>query len=197
MVLPHLLVSGCVLLWPVDEFVPFTTGGEVYESHCLAVKSMKYKLDGAELSVGISGNGSQKYPHHLYFYMTPAVGQTVRVPVPEVRVQPLDGRPVRLHMITGWLDNDAEYDGQTGSMQRAAPTDPTAPMNGRVIKRTFNNRPFERRYSFSTRVMLEPPPTPGYRITLPGIEVDGKLHQLAPIEFRFRTRIEWFAPLNC
>jgi hypothetical protein len=54
---------------------------------------------------------------------------------------------------------------------------------------------FPIRYAF--RLELTNVRDTSFRVMLPTFDVDGKRHTFAPIEFKHRTRVEWFAPINC
>jgi hypothetical protein len=51
--------------------------------------------------------------------------------------------------------------------------------------------------TFVAIVSLSATPASGYRVQLPPMEINGKLHNFAPIDYQARGRVDFMVPVNC
>ncbi|MEQ1515312.1 MAG: hypothetical protein ABL931_02345 [Usitatibacteraceae bacterium] len=194
------VLGGCIAVLPVGEFVPATADGTVHTSHCVGAKSVRYEFDGVPAWVTLDGSGSEKRPVRLTMGLILADGRVARVPSPEIRVKPLDERPEEILPLPAWERNVLRrMKTKRNRLERV--TVETGPASGPLVGVKPNDggdvmgRPMEKWFTVS--IPLASPIASGYRIHLPAIEINGKLHPIAPIEFRHQYRLEFMAPLNC
>jgi hypothetical protein len=51
--------------------------------------------------------------------------------------------------------------------------------------------------TFAVTMSLSATPASGYRVQLPPMEINGKLHNFAPIDYQRQRRVETMVPVNC
>ncbi len=169
------LLAGCIAIVPITEYVPTTTDGVVHTSNCLGAKSVRYNIDG--VPVWISLDRGIDDPLQLVLGMTLAEGQVVRVPTPAIGIKPIDTHPEEMRPLTAPA---------AGPILGGLPADGEDVMFGHVKAKTF-----------VAIVSLSATPVSGYRVQLPAMEISGKLHNFAPIDYQRRGRVEFMVPVNC
>ncbi len=194
------VLGGCIAVLPVGEFMPATADGIVHTSNCVGAKSVRYDLDGVPAWVALHGSGSEKQPIQLTIGLILADGRVARVPFPEIRIRPLDERQEETLPLPTWERNVLRrMKTKRNRLERV--TVETGPASGPLVGGKPNDgddvigRPTAK--SFTVSIPLASPTASGYRIQLPAIEINGKLHPIAPIEFRHQYRLEFMVPLNC
>ena len=194
------ILGGCIAVLPVGEFMPATADGIVHTSNCLGDKSVRYDFDGVPMWVALHGSGSENQPIRLTIGLSLADGRIAHVPSPEIRIRSLDERPEQTLPLPAWERNVLRMMKlKRNRLERV--TVETGPASGPLVGGKPNDgddvmgRPAAK--SFTVSIQLGTPSAPGYRIQLPAIEINGKMHTIAPIEFRHQYRLEFMVPLNC
>ena len=193
-------LGGCIAILPVGEFMPATADGTVHTANCVGAKSVRYDFGGVPAWVSLNGSGSEKRPIRLTIGLVLADGHVARVPSPEIRIKPLDGRPEEIRALPAWERNVLRRM-KTKRNRLEHVTVETGPASGPLIGGKPNDgddvmaRPTAK--SFTVTIPLGSPIASGYRIQLPAIEINGKTHPIAPIEFQHQYRLEFMVPLNC
>ena len=193
-------IAGWIAVVPVAEFMPATTEGMIHTSNCMGAKSVRHDFDGVPVWVSLSGSGADHPPTRLAMGLTLAEGRVARIPIPDIRVKPLDERPEQSFPLPAW---------ERRVLRRVKPksnrlepvTVETGPASGPLVGGKPNDgedvmgRPAAK--SFVVNIPLGDFSAPGYRVQLPSIEIDGTVHTIAPIEYRLQYRMEFMVPLNC
>lgn len=194
------LIAGCVAVLPVGEFVPASADGKVHTSNCLGSKRVSYDFDGVPVGVSLGGSGAEEPPSRLNIWLTLSEGRIARIPAPEIRIRPLGEGSEKIHSLPTWERSVLRFI-KPNSKRLERVTVETAPATGPLVggKPDDGGAVFNRQIArtFNISVPLGGLPAPGYRIQLPAIEIDGKLHTVAPIEYRHQVRLEFMVPLNC
>ena len=194
-------IAGCIAVLPVGEFVPATTDGKVVNTstHCLGSKNVGYNFDGVPMTVFLRPSGPSSDPLQLKIILSLAEGRVARIPSPEIRIKPLDDGPEEVRLLPLWKRTVLRLL-PPRNKQLQDVTVETGPATGPLVggkpneENHFGYRPASK--VFTVTVPLSDLPS-GYRIQLPAIEIDGKLHTVAPIEYRHQVRLEFMVPLNC
>lgn len=194
------VLGGCIAVFPVGEFMPSTVDGKIHTSNCLGAKSVRYDFDGVPAWARLDNNGSKNQALQLTMGLTLADGSVARVPSPEIRVKPIDEQPEEIQPLPTWQRNVLrKMKTKRNQLERVAIE--TAPASGPLVGGKPDDgddvvgRPNAK--SFTVSIPLASPAASGYRIQLPAIEINGKMHAIAPIEFRYQRRLEFMVPLNC
>ncbi len=196
------MLSGCIAVLPITEYIPTTTGGVINTSNCVGRKSVRYDFDGVPLSIfvrsgGVTG-GSSDSPQ-LLLRLPLDEGQTARFSTPEVRIKPLDGTPEEGRALPMWertvlrivKPNSKRYERVTVETVPAADTlIGGKPNDGEGVMMLTHYKFFDMSIPLGAAAA-------GYRVTLPTIEINGKPHTIAPIEYQKHHRLKFMVPINC
>lgn len=193
------MLAGCVAVVPITEYVPTTTGGVVHTSNCLGAKSVRYNIDGVPVWISLDrGIGD---PLQLVVGMTLADGQVVRIPMPAIGIKPVDTHPEQTRPLPMWERKVFRFI-KPGSNRLERVTVETAPANGPIL----GGMPavgddvmigHAKAKTFLVTVSLSVTPASGYRVQMPAMEINGKLHNFAPIDYQKQRRAEFMVPVNC
>jgi hypothetical protein len=193
-------IAGCIAVLPIGEFVPIATDGKIHTSNCLGTKRVSYNFDGVPVSVWLSGSGSEDPPSRLNVVLTLAEGRIAQIPAPLLRTKPMSEGPEKIHSLPTWERSVVRFM-KPNSKRLERVTVETAPAAGPLIGGKPNDgdgvlghNPAK---TFNISIPLGGLPAPGYLVQLPAIEIDGKLHTVAPIEYRHQYRVEFMVPVNC
>ena len=193
-------IAGCIAFVPVAELMPSTTGGTIHTSNCMGTRTVRYDFDGVPIWVSVRSNGPDTPPSRLTMGLILAEGHIARIPAPVIRIKPLDERPEESHPLTAWERSVLRRIKPQGSRLERVIVE-TGPAAGPLVGGTPHDGDdvvgHATAKAFSISIPLAAPPAPGYRVQLPSIEIDGKVHTFAPIEYRLQYRVEFMVPLNC
>ncbi|MFN5028263.1 MAG: hypothetical protein ACK5D9_03915 [Burkholderiales bacterium] len=193
------MLAGCIAIVPITDYVPTTTGGVVHTSNCLGAKSVRYNIDG--VPVWISLDRGIRDPLQLVVGMTLAEGQAVRIPTPAIGIKPIDTHPEEMRPLPMWERQVFRFI-KPGSNRLERVTVETAPATGPIL----GGLPADgddvmighaKAKTFVAIVSLSATPASGYRVQLPAMEINGTLHNFAPIDYQQRGRVEFMVPVNC
>lgn len=193
------MLAGCIAIVPITEYVPTTTDGVVHTSNCLGAKTVRYNIDG--VPVWISLDRGIDDPLQLVVGMTLAEGQVVRVPTPAIGIKPIDTHPEEMRPLPMWERKVFRFI-QPRSNRLERVTVETAPAAGPIL----GGLPADgedvmfghvKAKTFVAIVSLSATPASGYRVQLPPMEINGKLHNFAPIDYQQRGRVDFMVPVNC
>jgi hypothetical protein len=196
------MLSGCIAVLPISEYVPTTTGGVVNTSNCVGRKSVQYDFNGVPLSIfvrsgGVTG-GSSDSPQ-LLLRLPLDEGQTARFSTPEFRIKTLDGTTEEGRTLPAW-ERIISRAVKPNSKRYERVTVETVPIADALVGAKPNDGadvmlqiPYK---IFSMSIPLGAAAS-GYRVTLPTIEINGKPHTIAPIEYQKQLRLEFMVPINC
>jgi hypothetical protein len=193
-------IAGCIAVVPVAEFMPATTDGTLDTSHCMGAKSVRHVFDGVPVWVYLSGSGTDSSPARLTMGLALAEGRVARIPAPEIRIRPLDAVTEQGFLLPAW-ERSVLRKMKTRRNRLERVIVETGPPSGPLVGGTPDDggdvmgRPTTK--SFVVSIALAALPARGYRVELPAIEIDGRLHAIAPIEYRQQLRVEFMVPLNC
>ncbi len=196
-------LAGCIAVLPVTEYIPTTTGGVVRTSNCLGMHSVRYDFDGVPMSVSVrsgdAGGGSSDSPQ-LALSLSLMEGQIVRFTTAEIRIKPLDGRLEENRAMPAWERIVSRRVKPTSKRYERVAVE-TVPAAESLIGGNPNDvddvMPRRADKMFSMNIPLGTPAATGYRVTLPTIEINGKQHTIAPIDYQKQRRLELMAPINC
>jgi hypothetical protein len=193
-------IAGCIAVVPIAEFVPTTTDGTIHTSNCMGNKSVRHDFDGVPVWVYLSGSGTDSSPSRLTMGLSLGEGRVARIPVPVIRIKPLDERPEQSFPLPAWQRTVLrKMKTKRNRLERVVVE--TGPASGPLVGGRPDDgpdvmgRPVTK--SFVVNIPLAALPARGYRVELPAIEINGKLHAIAPIEYRQHLRVEFMVPLNC
>ncbi len=192
------MLVGCIAIVPISEYVPTTTGGVVHASNCLGAKSVRYNIDG--VPVWISLDRGMGDPLQLVVGVTLAEGQIVRVPMPAIGIKPIDTHPEEVRPLPMW-ERKVFRPIKPRSNRLERVTVETAPAAGPII----GGIPADgddvigqaRTKTFAVIMSLSATPALGYRVQLPAMDINGKVHNFAPIDYQRQRRVEFMVPVNC
>jgi hypothetical protein len=195
--------SGCIAVLPISEYIPTTAGGTVNTSNCVGRKSVRYDFDGVpvylSMRAGSMSGGSSDNPQ-LVMTLSLTEGQTVRFPTPEIRVKPADGTSEEVRALPAWQRTATRLVKPNRSLLETVTVETvlaTDPLVGAKINDGEGFRSYGSAKIFRMYVSLGATPATGYRVTLPAIEINGKLHTIAPIDYEKQLRLEFMVPINC
>jgi hypothetical protein len=192
------VLSGCIAVLPISEYVPTTSDGIVHTSNCLSAKTVQYRLGTVPVSVWFGSSGSE--PPQLTIGLNLSEGQVVGFPVPEVRVTPIDEGAPEVRHLPQW-ERKVFRRMKPGGNRLERVTVETAPATGPLVGGIPNDGAdvmgLGNAKSFKATIPMRAGQKTGYRIELPAIEINGRLYEIGPIEYRLQRRVEIMAPLNC
>lgn len=183
---------------PVADFEASSPDGRVNVSNCMGMQSVIHEREGLRTYIRIYGGGGEGDPAWIRVVLIPATGSEIRFPNTTIRVKPLDERLEKVIPLPPWQRSALRKIGRNALRDE---TVETLPPGGPMVGGVANNGPdyFLKGQPkvYFVHVMLSDLHAGGYRVTLPEMTVDGKALNFAPMEFRRRVRVEWFAPINC
>ncbi|MBL8522181.1 MAG: hypothetical protein JNN20_00690 [Betaproteobacteria bacterium] len=180
--------------------MPSTEDGKVNTSNCLGTKSVRYDFDGVPMWVSLRGSGAKDPPSQLVMGLTLADGHTARIPVPEIRLKPLNDGAEESYPLPAWERSVLRWK-LSRNKQLERVTVETGPAAGPLIggkpndgDNIFGPAPTK---TFVASIPLKGLPAPAYHVQLPAIEINGKLHAVEPIKYRHEVRVKFMVPVNC
>lgn len=191
-------LSGCIAIVPIAEYVPTTSDGIVHTSKCVGAKSVQYNIDGVPMRISLGRGMDNRL--QLVVGLTLSDGQIVRVPMPIIGIKPSDMHSAEMRSLPTW-ERTVFRRIKQGSNRLERVTVETAPATGPVI----GGAPTDggdvighaTTKTFAVTMSLSATPASGYRVQLPSMEVNGKLHNFAPIDYQLQHRVETMVPFNC
>ena len=193
-------IAGCIAVLPVAEFIPATMGGGTIQTNCVGAKYVFYNFDGVQVWVDLRGSGEGYPPPQLVMGLKLADRRVARIPAPEIRIKVLADGKEASRPLPAWERSVALSMKPTSNWFKQVIVE-TGPASGPLIGGTpddGDNVMFKSiAKSFTVSIPMGGLPTAGYRVQLPSIEIDGKAHTFAPIEYRQQHRLAFMVPLNC
>ncbi|MFN7221460.1 MAG: hypothetical protein ACK5UX_12585 [Burkholderiales bacterium] len=192
------VLSGCIAVLPISEYVPTTSDGIVHTSNCLSAKTVQYRFGTVPVSVWFESGASES--PQLTVCLNLSEGQVVRFPAPEVRVTSIDEGAPEVRHLPQW-ERKVFRRMTPGGNRLERVTVETAPATGPLVGGIPNDGAevmgLGNAKSFKATIPMRAGQKTGYRIELPAIEINGTLYEIGPIESRLHRRVEIMAPLNC
>ena len=189
------LLSGCVAILPVVDYIASSPSGTVKRStYCLGHENMVQAVGEVTLISGVRRDGASP---SLNLAISVPPDHIARLPGGAIRVRSLDGGTALMKPVGQWRQQGLRPHDRQFKLEEIEHVAGNGYLVGGLSSDGDSHQPHSGSKTFSTRLTLDELPAEDYVVDLPDLEVNGKPANLPPITFTRRVRVEFMVPFNC